>query len=170
MYPPKNPWTDHDRIVVRDMLLADKSYTTIGKHFGINRNAVTGRVHRDPDLLVVVRRLAAQREQARRRKPPTKPVQPRAVPSLAAAAVPKVPAPVQPQAPAPKARDIPLHAVDRGACRWPVADDPTVVGGQRFCGAPARGTYCDHHERIARPPSAQRARRSHSAPTWGEHR
>ena len=44
--------------------------------------------------------------------------------------------------------------LDVTGCRWPVADDPALIGGQAFCNAAQKdgSSYCSHHAREAVAP------------------
>ncbi|WP_412535192.1 GcrA family cell cycle regulator [Mesorhizobium sp. BAC0120] len=46
---------------------------------------------------------------------------------------------------------IPLMALGRGQCRFPVCEDPSVPGGHLFCAQATSpdAVYCAHHHRIA---------------------
>jgi hypothetical protein len=47
--------------------------------------------------------------------------------------------------------EIPLMALGRGQCRFPVREDPSVPGGHLFCAQATSpdAVYCAHHHRIA---------------------
>ena len=49
----------------------------------------------------------------------------------------------------PGERRLSILAVGARQCRWPVADDPTVVGGILCCGASTDATYCTAHRSLA---------------------
>ena len=49
----------------------------------------------------------------------------------------------------PGERRLPILAVGARQCRWPVADDPTVIGGILCCGAQTEATYCKAHRKLA---------------------
>jgi hypothetical protein len=49
----------------------------------------------------------------------------------------------------PGERRLSILAVGARQCRWPVADDPTVVGGILCCGASTEATYCSAHRSLA---------------------
>jgi hypothetical protein len=63
--------------------------------------------------------------------------------SVAVVAVPKVVTRV------PGERRLSILAVSGPQCRWPVADDPTVIGGILLCGAHTEATYCAAHRKLA---------------------
>ena len=72
----------------------------------------------------------------------------------------------------PGERRLPILTVGARQCRWPVADDPTVIGGILCCGAQTEATYCTAHRKLAyadrqrlgtRARSAQAARISNVA-------
>ena len=75
----------------------------------------------------------------------------------------------------PGERRLSILAVSGPQCRWPVADDPTVIGGILLCGAPTDATYCAAHRKLAyadrqtlRANSAQARRISHAASAAGK--
>src|SRR5438128_1690450 len=49
----------------------------------------------------------------------------------------------------PGERRLSILAVGARQCRWPVADDPTVIGGILCCGASTDATYCSAHRSLA---------------------
>jgi hypothetical protein len=49
----------------------------------------------------------------------------------------------------PGERRLSILAVGARQCRWPVADDPTVIGGILCCGATTDATYCSAHRSLA---------------------
>jgi hypothetical protein len=57
------------------------------------------------------------------------------------------------------AGEIPLMALGRGQCRFPVREDPAVPGGHLFCAQATSpdAIYCVHHHRIATTVDPRRA-------------
>jgi hypothetical protein len=49
----------------------------------------------------------------------------------------------------PGERRLSILAIGARQCRWPVADDPTVIGGILCCGASTDATYCVAHRSLA---------------------
>jgi hypothetical protein len=49
----------------------------------------------------------------------------------------------------PVDRRLSILAVGARQCRWPVADDPTVIGGILCCGAATEATYCATHRQLS---------------------
>lgn len=49
----------------------------------------------------------------------------------------------------PVDRRLSILAIGARQCRWPVADDPTVIGGILCCGAAAEATYCTIHRQLS---------------------
>jgi hypothetical protein len=68
----------------------------------------------------------------------------------------------------PGERRLSILAVGARQCRWPVADDPTVIGGILCCGASTDATYCSAHRRLAiqldRPRSGPRGQAPRISP------
>jgi hypothetical protein len=153
-------WSDRDRAQIAEMLLAGKSMRLIGAAFGINRNQVIGRVHRDQELhRLIGKQYSAVKMQ--REKPP-KPRQ-KTIPPLKVMPVtwrhpgkPDIkggpaglPAPSEPSG----MRLVPLIGLRAHECRFAIGEDRTVIGGFLFCGraAPADDVYCREHRAIASP-------------------
>lgn len=175
-------WTEDEREHVKDMLRLDYTCAHIGRTFDppFTRNAIIGRVCRDPELAVCRPALSEsarnklrkfiddrQQDQVDAKKPakpekaiqPLKPRKARAPDPLliqrkidAAAEPIEQPLPPLREVPVIGMRMVPLVQLDRGECRWPVADAPEVVGKQLFCGKVAiGGSYCARHTRLAMP-------------------
>ena len=49
----------------------------------------------------------------------------------------------------PLERPVSILAIGSRQCRWPVADDPTVIGGILCCGAETEATYCATHRKLS---------------------
>jgi hypothetical protein len=64
----------------------------------------------------------------------------------------------------PGKRGLSILAVSGPQCRWPVADDPTVIGGILLCGASTEATYCAAHRKLAYADRQHSRPRGHSAP------
>lgn len=59
-------------------------------------------------------------------------------------------------APAIQQKGPAIGILDVTGCRWPLEDDPAVIGGRAFCNAPQKEgrSYCAHHCREARSTEA----------------
>lgn len=57
----------------------------------------------------------------------------------------------------PGERRLSILAIGARQCRWPVADDPTVIGGILCCGAQTDATYCSAHRTLSAQPERQRS-------------
>src|SRR4051794_16417852 len=49
----------------------------------------------------------------------------------------------------PLERPLSILAIGARQCRWPVADDATVIGGILCCGAATETTYCATHRALS---------------------
>jgi GcrA cell cycle regulator len=150
-------WTHQDRKVVAELILAGLSAREIGAEFHLTRNAVIGRVHRDPALARILSRRGYPK---RKPKPPPDPIKPEK-PFRPRMPVARKPVAVMVtddfggweereafQSRKPK----PLLKLKSHECRWPVFDAAHVVGGFLFCAeATDGGSYCRHHQERARP-------------------
>jgi len=155
-HPTVRPWDDDDRRAVAALITAGRSASEIAGAFGISRNAVIGRIHRNTTL-----RAALQARGPFIRivdVPPVKP-QPKAAVAIATIAVwpraknrpgEKEP-PTMPDPPPPLAdmRRVPLLDLRRAWCKWPIDEDKAVIGHFIFCGRDTGGpSYCNEHDRI----------------------
>jgi hypothetical protein len=156
--PHEHIWSDAERRTVMAMLDDEKSAGDIAARFAITRNAAIGRIARDKEL---------HGHQKRIRKP-TKikqivplPQSQAKVADLAAALVsllagrgkkePPQSSPPRPRKPV--MRLMPLMETGSLYCKWPVRDDPAVIGGILCCGADTAfgESYCAWHAEMARP-------------------
>jgi hypothetical protein len=64
----------------------------------------------------------------------------------------------------PGKRGVSILAVSGLQCRWPVADDPSVIGGILLCGASTEATYCAAHRKLAYADRQHSRPRGYSAP------
>ena len=64
----------------------------------------------------------------------------------------------------PGERRLSILAIGARQCRWPVADDPTVIGGILCCGAATEATYCATHRQLSYTDRQTMKTRGHSAP------
>ena len=62
----------------------------------------------------------------------------------------------------PVDRRLSILAVGARQCRWPVADDPTVIGGILCCGAATEATYCATHRQLSYADRQHSKTRGHS--------
>lgn len=158
------PWTEEETNRLFELVKAGKTFNEISTELpGRNRMACLGRYHR-----VLIKRghipnfrkrvLDSDRPELMRNTSPKR------------AYRPKVPAPATPKAsvgfilpalPAPKPRKgRAVGILDVTGCRWPLEDNPALIGGRAFCNAPQKEgrSYCHEH---------CRANRSTEAPsTW----
>jgi hypothetical protein len=142
-----------DADLVAGMVRAGWSASVIGATFHISRNAVIGRMHRDPQLHGLWARFATGRQKRRPRKLPDPPRE------IAKNPPPKAlvranwgaweekemkPRPVRPKS---------MVRLKTGECKWPVKDAPNITGGFLFCAHPVEqgSSYCARHTAKARP-------------------
>ena len=64
----------------------------------------------------------------------------------------------------PVDRRLSILAIGGRQCRWPVADDPTVIGGILCCGAATEATYCAIHRQLSYTDRQHSKTRGHSVP------
>lgn len=142
---------DNDKIeLVNDMLLKDKSAAKIAKVLDTTRNAVMGKIFRDPKL----KETMARRGSLRPRKPKE---EPKHKPGKHPASQPKKPEGNTTSQPLPVSSDTiptvgrPLIKIGYGMCNWPVND---AANGELhlMCGAPSDGKYCPHHKLLSIKP------------------
>jgi GcrA cell cycle regulator len=107
----------------------------IGAELGISRNAVVGRVGRNPEL----GKIGFSHHPVAERWPP--------------AFVPLFPpSPPEPHDHAPRKLLLELNWRD---CKYPVRHDPELLGHYLFCAAPVHApgeNYCGHHHRLCATP------------------
>jgi hypothetical protein len=126
----------------------------IARHFGITRNSVMGRLHREKRHLadkgesIERRRVANEGTITKRRYTRREPMLtlPSSAESVSAYVAPKLPAPDLGQL---------ASIVDVTGCKWPVREDADFIGGQAFCNHPKRdddSPYCPYHAKIASTP------------------
>jgi hypothetical protein len=121
----------------------------IARQFGITRNSVMGRLHREKKRLAdkgesIERRRVAnegtitKRRYTRREAMLTLPER--------AGSVMRI---VEP-APTPPDQGQLASIVDVTGCRWPIKDDPEYIGGVAFCNHSQRenSPYCEYHARV----------------------
>lgn len=120
----------------------------LAAHFGITRNSIMGKLHREK------LRRAEQGEPIERRRVAnegtiTKRRYTRREPMLTlASSAGSVMRIVEP-APTPPDEGQLASIVDVVGCRWPVKDDPEMIGGVAFCNHAQRdkSPYCEYHAR-----------------------
>jgi hypothetical protein len=134
-------WTDERKAQVAEMLGAGLTFQDIGNHFHTSRNAIAGVINRNNPLRLMTRRPQGNRPTPTVAKPAGRPRK---------IAVKKAPLPPVEDKPRPPVmRRVGLLELSRTDCRFPVEDDPDVIGGLRFCGAPTIDTYCAFHAAVA---------------------
>lgn len=176
------PWTEREREVVKQMLQDDFTCSGIGKIFRppITRVAVLRRVVADPELWACRPKLRLPelfRYMSKKPKPPAPEKPRRLVEPLKERKAHRSPdaALIQHKAdialagdpPLPAMRDVPVSGMrlvalidlGRGDCKWPVQDDPGVVGGVLFCGKATKdgASYCRAHTHLSLPARAAAA-------------
>lgn len=154
-------WTKADCARAAEMLRAGMTAGEMAPHWGITRNAVCGRVHRDPELRKIG--FDKHRDEASTRYPTTKLSRYAGVLAVSKAKKPYFeavnmatrmeslsrgakPLPAVPTA--FECRSIPLMDLKHGNCRWPV-NTPARGESYLFCANPADGSYCQHHKAIS---------------------
>ena len=132
---PHSKWTPERVDVIRELAIAGCSGNEIAACFNVTRNTIIGVCWRnkiplggsnpDPKRRAACAgarmKIASKRQEVRTRT---------------TAPVPQI-APVIP----PPPTGIPLEALTKTTCRWPLLDRAP----QLFCGAHADGRYCAHH-------------------------
>ena len=155
-----------DADLVAHMVESGCTARAISVVFGLSKNAVLGRLHRDRALnkLWTI--------EARRRKPPPRKVKPKPPPLKAdwgpwedrEAKRTRKPMPVADDWPEREAKKllrkphmllVPILNLGPNQCRWPV-EEAVVTGGYLFCGAATAPfeSYCEWHKAKARPGGA----------------
>lgn len=143
-------WDDEKIELVNDMLLKDQSAAKIAKALDTTRNAVLGKIFRDPKL----RETMAKRGSLRPRKPRE---EPKHKPGKNPASQIKKPVGNVVDKPMPVLSDTiqtvgrPLVKIGYGMCNWPV-NDAAKDELHLMCGAPSDGKYCPHHKLLSIKP------------------
>jgi hypothetical protein len=146
--------------LVRQLVSAGCNARAISVVFGLSKNAVLGRLHRDEQL----NKLWTAQRPPKKRKPLPGPKRMAAPPDLKdppkASFVTgdwknweeregkKRAMEVKMQVKKPHMLLVPQMNLGPHQCKWPEVTDPTVTGGYLFCGAPtgAFETYCKYHK------------------------
>jgi GcrA cell cycle regulator len=152
-HPAGSGWTEEQDTLLRKLWCVEGlSATKIEPRMpGRTRNAIIGRVQR----LGIGGKGRAESTRAQQHIKPPKPVGPRrpSVPrgmirfgnvSITKSVIPDQAKPVSPKSPAPERITAePVTLADRrpDQCGWPVNDGGPFL----YCGAYAKGRYCDHH-------------------------
>jgi hypothetical protein len=140
--PQSHIWSKEQERVVVAMLIEGMSASGIASVFQISRNAAIGRIARNPDLHKYVRtkprkapRVPKKIFKENKRMEPVQSAEPK-------------PAPMRP---------MPLIDTGSSHCKWPIADDDSVLGGILCCGRPVgfEMVYCEPHHRAAHPRRAE---------------
>lgn len=177
MADTRRPWNRRERTMVADWLRLKMTCSAIGREFGLSKKEAVRRIVADPELKALRPRLTGLNPNQRRYHPEKKDV-PETPPRSIIAETPlqerpakrgdpmfaykdppvlvDMPLPPMPVIPISGMRLVALPELERGECRWPVADRADVVGGVLFCGKVASGSYCAAHAFAALPPMQQR--------------
>jgi GcrA cell cycle regulator len=134
----RDPWTAEKTQQLASLLAQGKSFREIAETFGTTRNAIIGKV---------------QRERIKRGHDP----EPR---KRVLSVSPPKPAPAT--LPEPK-RGPAVGLLDVTGCKWPVAEDASLIGGQAFCNHAKADNqpYCPYHVQASIAPySAELKRRT----------
>ena len=150
---PPSTWTDERVALLLDLWANVESGSDVASKLGVTRSAALGKLLRLGKL--GKRRPGAARRQASKPrlpsapKPEKKPVwtwrrkKRPGKPSVPLAAVRPRPVAI----PEPKPLGLSVLDLRDGFCKWPHGDPRHDFGG--FCGHPAHGSYCPHHEQRA---------------------
>lgn len=130
-------WTDEKVCTITRMWGEGHSSATIGREIGKSRNAVIGKLGR----MGLIGDADANRQLAKTRTAACK----RRQESLARPRAPVPPRPI-PKAKSEPTDGIPLEALTKTTCRWPLLDNPP----QLYCGKHTEtGQYCPEHSKRA---------------------
>ena len=125
-------WTDSNLRLAAQMWADGYTGAVIGEHIGKTRNAVIGKLHREGKIGEAKANIAraVERDKATRKR---REVRARVRAPVVSKPLPKAkPEPVD---------GIPITALTKTTCRWPLLDNPP----QLYCGRHADGQYCQHH-------------------------
>lgn len=111
----------------------------MAEHFGVTRNAICGRIHRERVRLGEIEAKPRNRKPQGRKKMLTLPDRAEFVLSTYVAPDPRIPDEGQL-----------ASIVDVTGCKWPVRDDADFVGGVAFCNHAVEGdkSYCPYHAQV----------------------
>jgi hypothetical protein len=157
----RDPWTPEKVEQLFSLLEQGKSAREIGAIFGMGRMAILGKAHREK-----VRRGHVPEPRKRVLDGTPRTYTFRAAPKPSTEGVgfimPAIPTPAPQRGPA-------VGLLDVTGCKWPVAEDASLIGGHAFCNhAKADGKpYCPYHveESIAEY-SAELKRRTFKSPNF----
>lgn len=167
-------WTAQMDETLKRLALEGYSMSQIAGHLncGLSRSACIGRWHRlteaDKALVLPVKtKLHPGAVSVRRKRAIPKPVEVDAKgpsqPRLAASS--KVRGFLLPLLPEP-ARGPSVGILDVTGCKWPVAEDPSLIGGHAFCNhEKADDRYCAYHQarNVSRP--VEQVKTDHTKPS-----
>lgn len=137
-------WTDEETARLLDLVKEGKSFAECGKELNRPRLACLGRYHR---AIVKLGHKPVPRKRVL--VPQPKPVKPQKPTSGLGFILPAI-------APPPR----PSHAVgilDVTGCKWPIGEDPRLIGGQAFCDHSKKdgAVYCEFHASLAYDPTVK---------------
>lgn len=146
-------WTEDETARLMDLFRAGHSFTQIGRILDRPRNSCIGRYHRHMVKMghVPIKRTPDDNKpELMRNTTPKRQYRPSVpAPELPKAGVGFV-MPMLAIVPAQKGPAIGI--LDVTGCRWPLEDDPAVIGGRSFCNAPQKSgrSYCAAHCRASK--------------------
>jgi hypothetical protein len=148
-------WTDDERkAVCAAFYKGGESAAQIAARFGTSRNSIIGIAHRHGKRFGFERKgrvtdpggpAKKGRSPASPRQAPPRPIVPREdwrPPQVAMKKAP--PAPVLPP------RKVTLAELKKGDCKFAVTPHDAAPDAHLFCGLPAEGSYCPHHQEVCR--------------------
>jgi hypothetical protein len=151
----RDPWTAEKTEQLFSLLAQGKSAREIGAIFGMGRMAILGKAHREK-----IKRGYVPEPKKRVLNGEKRAYTFRAAPKPSTEGVgfimPAIPAPAPQRGPA-------VGLLDVTGCKWPVAEDASLIGGQAFCNyTKADGEpYCPYHVQASIAPySAELKRRT----------
>jgi len=144
---PNVPWTEEETTRLFELFKEGKSFSEIGRTIGRDRQACIGRYHRE---MVKRGHVPTPRKRVLNDGTVEKRKYTRAIPEpqVAAAGVgfllPAIAPVIQQRGPL-------VGLLDVTGCKWPVAEDASLIGGQAFCNCPRDGksSYCAEHAKRA---------------------
>jgi hypothetical protein len=137
---PPRLWSQEQEQVVVAMLADGLSASVIAARFDLTRNAVIGRIARNPELHKFVRRTPGKQTAT----PPPKKSREKFTVIIRE---------TRARSTVPPMRPMPLIDTGSRFCKWPIEDNEAVLGGILCCGRLVSfgAVYCGPHLEAARP-------------------